>query len=66
MRGVTMQFDEPNINADKTETSRTDSTANVEQVELADAETQAKYRAAYLEQLRRRSCPGCGDSEFFG
>jgi hypothetical protein len=31
-----------------------------------DADTQNKYRAAYLEQLRRRMCPGCGESEFFG
>ncbi len=25
------------------------------------AKQQEEYRMAYLEQLRRRSCPGCGD-----
>ena len=25
------------------------------------AKQQEEYRIAYLEQLRRRSCPGCGD-----
>jgi hypothetical protein len=25
------------------------------------AKQQDEYRQAYLEQLRRRSCPGCGD-----
>ncbi len=28
---------------------------------LADPQTQEEYRRAYLEQLRRRACPGCGD-----
>ena len=26
-----------------------------------DLAKQEEYRLAYLEQLRRRSCPGCGD-----
>jgi hypothetical protein len=29
---------------------------------LQDEQLQAKYRQAYLEQLRRQSCPGCGES----
>lgn len=32
--------------------------------QLADLQspaTQQAYRRAYLEQLRRQSCPGCGD-----
>lgn len=28
---------------------------------LTDAELQAKYRKEYLLQLRRLSCPGCGE-----
>jgi hypothetical protein len=40
--------------------------SNGEDVKLSDAETQAKYRAAYMAQLRLRSCPGCGESEFLG
>ncbi len=37
-----------------------------EHLDLADASTQAKYRAAYLEQLRRRACPGCGEGDILG
>ena len=33
--------------------------------QLADAELQEKYRQAYLEQIRRQSCPGCGDTDIF-
>ena len=29
--------------------------------DLADPKTQEEYRQAFLEQLRRRACPGCGD-----
>lgn len=33
---------------------------------LSDAELQEKYRKEYFEQLKRLSCPGCGeDSSFF-
>jgi hypothetical protein len=32
----------------------------------ATGDVQADYRRAYLEQLRRRDCPGCGDGENFG
>jgi hypothetical protein len=28
---------------------------------LQDEAQQAEYRKAYLEQLRRMSCPGCGE-----
>jgi hypothetical protein len=31
--------------------------------ELADAAKQEEYRQAFLLQQRRRSCPGCGDTE---
>jgi hypothetical protein len=30
-------------------------------VYLADPETQEEYRKAFLDQLRLRICPGCGD-----
>ena len=29
--------------------------------DLANQQTQDEYRRAYLQQLRRRACPGCGD-----
>jgi hypothetical protein len=29
--------------------------------QLADAELQERYRKEYLAQLRRLSCPGCGE-----
>jgi hypothetical protein len=38
--------------------------ANETPEQLADVSTdaqQAEYRRAYLEQLRRMSCPGCGE-----
>ncbi|MEZ6070930.1 MAG: hypothetical protein R3C10_11810 [Pirellulales bacterium] len=30
--------------------------------DLADPDKQAEYLRAYLEQLARQACPGCGDS----
>lgn len=30
-----------------------------------DQQTQDKYRKAYIEQLRRLSCPGCGEDFTF-
>ena len=35
------------------------------QPSLDDEQIQAAYRKAYLEQLRRQSCPGCGETEIF-
>lgn len=34
-----------------------------EAAQLTDPEKQAEYRREYLAQLRRRACPGCGESE---
>jgi hypothetical protein len=31
---------------------------------LEDAELQARYRKEFLLQLRRLSCPGCGEEPF--
>ncbi len=33
--------------------------------QLSDEELQEQYRQAYLEQIRRQSCPGCGDTDIF-
>lgn len=33
---------------------------------LADPTKQEAYRKAYLEQLRRQNCPGCGDDGVSG
>ena len=33
---------------------------------LSEAELQERYRKEYLEQLRKMSCPGCGEDPFFG
>ena len=38
---------------------------STEHGESESAATQDPYRAAHLEQLRRRQCPGCGESEMF-
>lgn len=38
-----------------------DATAPPEDTVASDNATQEAYRQAYLEQLRRRSCPGCGE-----
>ncbi len=32
--------------------------------DLQDAELQEKYRREYLIQLKRLSCPGCGEEPF--
>lgn len=32
-----------------------------ENAQLEDAELQERYRKEYLAQLRRLSCPGCGE-----
>ncbi|MEZ6103779.1 MAG: hypothetical protein R3E01_32945 [Pirellulaceae bacterium] len=36
-----------------------------ERDQLANAKLQAEYRAKFLEQLRARQCPGCGDTNIF-
>ncbi len=36
-----------------------------QRAQLEDEELQAKRRAAYQQQMRRLSCPGCGDTEVF-
>lgn len=35
------------------------------QPSLNDETTQDEYRKAYLEQLRRQSCLGCGETDIF-
>jgi len=35
------------------------------QPSLDNEQIQAAYRKAYLEQLRRQACPGCGETEIF-
>ncbi len=32
---------------------------------LSDAATQEAYRKAYIKQLRRMNCPGCGETEIY-
>ncbi len=36
-----------------------------QRAQLEDNELQAKYQAAYEQQLRLRSCPGCGETGIF-
>lgn len=38
--------------------------APIEPVPSNESLLQEKWRAAYLEQLKRRACPGCGEDEF--
>lgn len=39
--------------------------SNEERPSLNDETTQDEYRKAYLEQLRRQTCLGCGETEIF-
>lgn len=39
------------------------SQTNEQMADLADLEKQAEYRREYLTQLRRRACPGCGETD---
>lgn len=48
---------EPTIPAETT----SEAPNTVESEILQDDAKQAEYRKAYLEQLRRMSCPGCGE-----
>lgn len=34
--------------------------------QVADPDSQSQMRKAYLEQQRRRACPGCGEEPFLG
>ena len=34
--------------------------------QLGTADLQKKMRAAYIQQQRRRGCPGCGEEPFLG
>lgn len=36
---------------------------NEQLAELNDQKKQAEYRREYLAQLRRRACPGCGETD---
>lgn len=36
-----------------------------QETDLANATVQEQYREEYLQQLRRRSCPGCGEGQDF-
>ena len=42
-----------------------ESLSPAQEQQLSDEQLQEQYRQAYLEQLRRRSCPGCGDTDLF-
>jgi hypothetical protein len=60
----------PEINPDKepftcpsAQTPEAQSLSPAEQEQLSDAATQEEYRREYLAQLRRRACPGCGESD---
>ncbi len=53
--------------ADQTQTT-TDETQQLtdeQRAQLEDQELQAKHRAAFAEQMRRQSCPGCGETDIF-
>ncbi|MEX2171071.1 MAG: hypothetical protein WD851_17260 [Pirellulales bacterium] len=40
-----------------------ESLESAELAQLTDPEKQAEYRREYLAQLKRRACPGCGESD---
>ena len=43
-----------------------DELTDKQQADLKDQALQAKYRAAYEQQMRRLSCPGCAEEPFRG
>ncbi len=53
--------------ADQTQTAidETKHLTNEQRAQLEDKDLQAKHQAAYEQQMRRMSCPGCGDTEVF-
>ena len=36
-----------------------------QRAQLEDKELQARNQAAYQQQMRRMSCPGCGETDIF-
>lgn len=61
-----MEMEVPKEQSDSIETSsdKTRGNATTEHhPSLNDEAIQAKYRAAYFEQLRRGARPGCGEAE---
>jgi len=66
---MNMEFPKEKSPAESTEETRKDAkTMDAQEQEkpsLDDENIQAAYRKAYFEQLRRRACPGCGETEMF-
>jgi hypothetical protein len=50
-------------NCPSVQAPQSQSLSPAEQEQLSDAATQEEYRREYLAQLRRRACPGCGESD---
>ncbi len=46
-------------------TDETQQLTDEQRAQLEDDDVQAKYQAAYEQQLRLRSCPGCGETGIF-
>ncbi len=61
-----MNMEERKSNADRNAPGPKDPHESVEsQQDLNAEQLQAEYRRAYLEQLRRQACPGCGEDDLF-
>ena len=48
-----------------TDQNQAEQLTNEQRAQLEDQELQAKHRAAYQQQMRLRSCPGCGETDVF-
>lgn len=46
-------------------TNELDSLTMEQKAQLSDESTQKAHLEAYREQMRRRNCPGCGETETF-
>ncbi|QDV43813.1 hypothetical protein Enr13x_36730 [Stieleria neptunia] len=46
-------------------TNELDSLTKEERAQLSDESIQKAHLEAYMEQMRRRNCPGCGETETF-
>ncbi len=55
--------------ADQTQTAtdqnQTEQLTDEQRAQLEDEELQAKHRAAFQQQMRRMSCPGCGETDIY-
>lgn len=56
---------QPHAACDAASQPTASSLTSEELAQLSDPDKQEQFRREYLNQLRRLSCPGCGEGELF-